>query len=467
MQDLLRNLPKVDDILANAEIGVYRKLLFHERIRNIIQEEIEHVRQCIMNNEILSPKREDLTDKIILSVLLRLKNENKESLQRVINATGIIIHTNLGRAPLSFKAASHVADIASHYNNLEYSIVTGERRNRLLHIEKMLADLTGAEAALLVNNNAAAVFLALHSLALDKEVVLSRGEMVEIGESFRISEIIEKSGCQTKEIGTTNKTKILDYEKAISEDTSVLLKVHTSNFKVIGFTAEVTSDELVSLKNSPSHKDKNLMVMEDMGSGILLDLSRFGLPKERTVQEAIKDGVDIVTFSGDKMLGGPQAGFIIGKKKYIDILKKNQLLRCFRLDKMSLAAIESVIQDYFTNDFKKFPIYQKMLAPLEVLEKRAEKLLSLLPKNDKVSYRIDTHVAQFGGGSLPDETIDSVAIYVKTNKAPQILQEALRQNSTPIIAISVNNELVLDMRTLFDDELPIIQEAFYDLANKM
>ncbi len=458
--EALRRIPKTDEILADARIVKLSEALTHSRVMTEIREELDVLRQKLIKHG-SNAEREVLRENVIKSVAKRLENLAAEDLRRVINATGVIIHTNLGRAPLSENAARLVYETCAGYSNLEFSTVTGKRRNRMYYLERLIADITCAEAALVVNNNAAAVWLTLNTLAARRGVVLSRGEMVEVGDSFRISEIIAQSGCDVTEVGTTNKTKLSDYEKAITEDTAVLLKVHTSNFRIIGFTESVEPKSMAKLAH-----DKNLIAIEDMGSGVLLDLSEYGLPRERTVTDALNDGMDIVTFSGDKLLGGPQAGIIAGKKVYIDMMKQNQLLRCLRLDKMCMAALIGTLKSYRSSEtVREIPIINALTATNDEILKRAEKLYMLLLNNTAFSFELVKANAMTGGGALPVEDIESYGVAVLSEWfSADKLANTLREQAIPIITVRQNDRVVLNCRTLTERDFEYIKDVFTKLA---
>ncbi|MFA9398897.1 MAG: L-seryl-tRNA(Sec) selenium transferase, partial [Clostridiaceae bacterium] len=371
--------------------------------------------------------------------------------------TGIVIHTNLGRSLLSQDARQSVAEISSTYSNLEYNINQGERGSRYNLIEDLITKITGAEAALVVNNNAAAVMLVLNTLCQDKEAIVSRGELVEIGGSFRVPEVMKLSGAKLKEIGTTNRTHLSDYQDAISEETGIILKVHTSNYKVIGFTKEVTNKELSLLS-----KKIDIPLVEDIGSGIFIDFTEYGLPKETTVQESIKFGSDVVTFSGDKILGGPQAGIIVGKKQYIDKMKKNQLLRALRVDKMTIAALSATLEHYIKEEYFKIPTLKMILTSFEEEKKRALKLKRILRKsNSYCSYKVDEDYSKIGGGSMPLLNIKSAVLKITCPKySANELEKILRENYTPIISRINKDELILDIRTIQDEDFDEIKNAF-------
>ncbi|MCK5404226.1 MAG: L-seryl-tRNA(Sec) selenium transferase, partial [Desulfobulbaceae bacterium] len=340
-QGLLRAIPKVDEFLGWIERHDHIPSLV---VKNAVRKVLDDIRCAILAGDRIS--NDDLSkDSLLLTYHQCVKQKMGPNFRRLINATGVVVHTNLGRSVLPESAMEAILQVGSRYSNLEFDLATGKRGSRYSLVEDLLCELTGAEAALVVNNNAAAVLLALETLAAGREVIVSRGQLVEIGGSFRIPDVMAKSGAGLVEVGATNRTHLKDYEAAITDQTALLLKVHTSNFKVIGFTSEVPLSELVELGAK-----YGLPVMEDLGSGSFMDLSRFGLVKEPTVGEVVKAGVDIVTFSGDKLLGGPQAGLILGKREIIDRVKKNPMNRALRIDKFTLAGLESVLRLYFDDE---------------------------------------------------------------------------------------------------------------------
>jgi L-seryl-tRNA(Ser) seleniumtransferase len=356
-----------------------------------------------------------------------------------------------------------VWEAAANYSTLEYNLDEGTRGSRHEHIETLLKKITGAEAAMAVNNNAAAVLLCLSALTAGKDVIVSRGELVEIGGSFRVPEIMEQSGAHLLEVGTTNKTHLWDYENAINENTAALMKVHTSNYKIFGFTQEVESEELVELG-----RKLHLPVIEDLGSGVLLDLSKYGFPYEPTVQSAVKAGMDVVTFSGDKMLGGPQAGIIVGKKEYIEKIKKNQLTRALRIDKMTLAALEGTLKYYMDEEaaVKNLPTLYMILSPKEEHKKRAQRLKNRLQKSiEGLDIKLDMDYSMVGGGSMPTEKISTYVLKIKSStKSIEHIDKSLRSNTTPIIVRIYNNEIIMDIRTIFDKDFDTIVEAFKNIV---
>lgn len=456
--ELLRNLPKIDELLQEGEIKEQLSSNIRVLVLDSLRESIEFYRRGILNNEIESFTKQQ----VITSSIELLNKKNSPKLREVINATGIVVHTNLGRSLLSKSAIENVINVSKNYNNLEYDIEKGKRGSRYSNIEDILMKTTGAEAAMVVNNNAAAVMLVLDTLCREKEAIVSRGQLVEIGGSFRVPEVMKFSGAKLVEVGTTNRTHLYDYADNITENTGVLLKIHTSNFKIIGFTQEVSIEELVKLGN-----EKDIPVVEDIGSGVLIDYSKYGFQYEPTVQESIRKGLDVVTFSGDKMLGGPQAGIIVGKKKYIDKMKKNQLTRALRIDKMNLAALEGTIHHYLeeAEAIKNIPTLRMLLCPITELKKRAQKLKRKLQnKTDKFTFTIALDYSMVGGGSMPTEKMETYVIKIKSDlfTAMQI-EEGLRMNKVAIIVRINNNEVVMDLRTLFQEDYEIITDAFREM----
>jgi len=377
----------------------------------------------------------------------------------VINATGVVLHTNLGRAPLSAEALRNLVEVAGGYSNLEFNLETGERGSRYEHVEDLLCRISGAESALVVNNNAGAVLLALNTLAEGKEVIVSRGQLVEIGGSFRIPDVMRKSGARLVEVGTTNRTHPGDYERAITAETALLLKVHASNFRILGFTAEVSLKDLVALAGA-----RGLPVMEDLGSGCFVDLSAYGIEHEPTVQEAVQAGADVVTFSGDKLLGGPQAGIILGKKKFIDPIKKNPLNRALRIDKLTLAGMEATLKIYLdpSRVIKALPALGMMTWPAEEVKKRAgrfrRKVGRELPAGYQVTLREDS--SQVGGGALPLQALPTWVVAIRPLLlSAASLEERLRKSDPPVIARVKEEEVLLDLRTVAGEEEAALLEA--------
>lgn len=457
---LYRSIPKVDVLLEEEQIQALIARYSRDTVMEAVHMETDRLRKYIGQCE----EEEKAEEQI------RLLREHIESsvaamhtpnMRMVINGTGTILHTNLGRAPISREHIKRVADIATGYSNLEYNLEAGRRGERYSHFEKLLCKITGAEAAMAVNNNAAAVMLILSSLAKGGEVIVSRGELVEIGGKFRIPDVMEQSGAALVEVGTTNKTHYDDYENAITEETKALLKVHTSNYRIVGFTDSVGIDELI-----PLAREREIPVIEDLGSGVLIDLSKYGITYEPTVQESIRKGADVVCFSGDKLLGGPQAGIIIGKKKYIDRMKRNQLTRALRIDKFTAAALELVLQEYLSEEkaVRNLPVLRMITESLEETRKKARSLCRML-KAAGIPAGINTRPceSQIGGGSLPLERIPSTAVTIQPEHIRVTeLEERLRRLPVPIIPRTMNDTILLDVRTIESWQFRQIAEQLKD-----
>lgn len=441
-KELFRKLPKVDKLLAHPELEELSKNLNYHDFSQSIKSGIEFFRTGIQEGTIADFSE----DEVLVKIKELGKKNGLSSLRRVLNGTGTIIHTNLGRSLFTEKMMDHISAITTNYNNLEYDLEKGARGSRYSHLEEVICKVTGAEAALVVNNNAAAVILCLNEFSKGKEAIVSRGELVEIGGSFRIPDIMELSGTKLKEVGTTNRTHLKDYEKAIGEETALILKIHASNYKMVGFTSSVPVEEIAQL--SEKH---GLISMEDIGSGVLVDFSKYGVTKEPTVQESIAAGADIVTFSGDKLLGGPQAGIIVGKKHLIDRLLKNQYLRAFRMNKSSIAALEMIFRYYLDEReaVRTIPTLKMILEPSEKVLERAESFSSLLEKR-QINHKIIPTRAKIGGGSMPEETVESYGISLPGN--PNKLEERFRKNEPPVIGRIYQDQFVLDMKTILDKD---------------
>jgi len=448
----------VDEILLNPQItdllGTYPRTVVVGAVRN----GLKRLRQQLLDKKELTDLGEEFFSFEHLYPLFRkeIDLQVEPRLRRLINATGVVIHTNLGRSPLHPSALQHMIDIAKNYSNLEYDLDRGERGNRYTHVEGILCRLSGAESALVVNNNAGAVLLVLNTIAEGREVIISRGELVEIGGAFRIPDVMRRSGALLREVGTTNRTYLSDYQKAISSQTALLLKVHTSNFRVMGFTSDVSLQELVQLG-----RQHDLPVMNDLGSGCFVDLSQYGLEKEPPVQEAIKTDVDVVTFSGDKLLGGPQAGIILGKKNWLDLIKSNPLTRALRIDKLTLAALESTLLLYLDEKrvMEEIPTLRMLSLDTVQLKRRGKRLLRRLSgrvvQETQLTLRED--VSQVGGGALPLQELPTMVLAVKPlNVSVNKLEEDLRKGEPPIISRISKDELILDMRTVLDEEILLL-----------
>lgn len=455
-----RSIPKVDILLEQETLQKLIESYGRESVMEAIRGELDNLRAYIA-----SCQEDKLAEEEIKSlearIGLRVEAMHTPNMKRVYNGTGTILHTNLGRAPISKKHMERIFSLATGYSNLEYNLEEGHRGERYAHFEDLLCKITGAEAAMAVNNNAAAVLLVLSSLAKGGEVIVSRGELVEIGGKFRIPDVMEQSGATLVEVGTTNKTHYEDYAEAITEETKALLKVHTSNYRIVGFTEKVEIHELADLA-----REREIPVIEDLGSGVLIDLSKYGLTYEPTVQDSIAKGADVVCFSGDKLLGGPQAGIIIGKKKYIDRMKKNQLTRALRIDKFTAAALELVLMEYQSEEeaVKNIPTLEMITRPVEEIKKDADRFLRMLRRQKLAAkIRVVACESQIGGGSLPLERIPSFALEFAPEKIelPE-LERRLRHLPVPVIGRTVNDRILLDMRTLGKDykELATELKAF-------
>lgn len=448
-QQLLRQLPDVDHLLQRPALQIWQERKSRQAVRNAVRAELDKRRQAILTGQWDQPFSGEVFDQAVVS---RLQAEGRGHLRRVINATGTILHTNLGRSVFSPELARHIGELACHYSNLEYDLASGRRGSRYDHVRGLLCDLTGAEDALVVNNNAAAVLLTLSSLAAGKEVIISRGELVEIGGSFRIPDVIEQSGGRIREVGTTNKTHLADYERALGEDTAALMKVHTSNYRIIGFTESVSPAALAGLAH-----DHGLPCLHDAGSGLFVDLETFGLPHEPTVGEVLAAGCDVVTFSGDKLLGGPQAGIIVGKSAYLDAMKHHPLLRALRVDKMTLAGLEGTLQSYRDGTAaRQIPTLRCLAQTEDEIKERAERLLQFLHTDDLpacVSLRpIDDCI---GGGACPDVVLPGWALAIEADgMTPEALERRLRQADIPVVARVQYHAVILSLRTLGEEELP-------------
>lgn len=448
MNDLLRKLPKVDDILRCLENSDLFKEFGAAIVTESIRDEIQILRHQILDGKIdLIPDQSELLE----SIVHRIYRSTLPSFRNVINGTGIILHTNLGRACLSEKAARAAADAARRYSNLEYNLEKGMRGSRYSHVETILCRLTGAESAIVVNNNAAAVLLILSAITTGGQVPVSRGELVEIGGAFRIPEIMEACGAQLKEVGATNKTHLYDYERAINENTRAIMKVHTSNYRIVGFSETPTLADLVEL----GHRH-GLPVIEDLGSGSLVDLNRFGIRNEPTVQSSVQAGVDVVCFSGDKLLGGPQAGIILGKKEYLDVMKSHPLARAMRVDKLTLAALEATLQSYENGSEYEIPVISMLGAKSIDLKERARLLASMLCA-ENIHAEVIPVEGRVGGGSVPDQVLSSYAVAIAGNV--DTLEEKLRCGTPPIIGRIHDGMYLLDVRTLWDDDFPVVCKA--------
>ena len=458
---LYRSIPKVDVLLENQDIVTLIENHHRDVVVDVIREEIDKLRNFIKENDDVNLIEEKINN-LIENIKISTEKVYSYNIKKVINGTGTILHTNLGRAIISKKHADYLSEVVTSYSNLEYNLEEGKRGERYSHFEKLICKITGAEAAMAVNNNAAAVMLVLSSMAAEREVIVSRGELVEVGGKFRIPDVMKSSNAHLVEIGTTNKTHLEDYEDAISENTGAFLKVHTSNFKILGFTESVSIEELCKLG-----REKDIPVIEDIGSGVLIDLSKYGLEYEPTVQDSIKAGVDVVSFSGDKLLGGPQAGIIVGKKKYIDKMKKNPLTRAFRIDKFTATILEMIFHEYLNEEdaIKNIPVLSLITKDLKEIEKNANALFNKIEKlKDVADINVEDTFSQIGGGSLPAERIKSKSVTIMPkNISTQSLEAKLRAGKNPVVGRISEEKLILDMRTVLEDEIDILAQKLIDI----
>jgi L-seryl-tRNA(Ser) seleniumtransferase len=450
MENELRRLPSVDKLISEERIRQLREIYAHDLIVDVVRQQLEESRLAIMRG-ISCPSSEEIVD----SICARLQTLAQSSLRPVINASGVILHTNLGRAPLSKEAIVAMELVAAGYCNLEFDLDSGLRGSRNVHIEQLLCHLTGAEAALVVNNNASAVLLALTVLAKRKEVIVSRGQAVEIGGGFRIPDVMRQSGAKLMEVGTTNCTYIYDYEQAISPSTAALLRVHTSNFRVEGFAHSVILEEIAALG-----KKRALPVFDDLGSGCFLDTTGYGLAPEPMVQQSIALGVDLVFFSGDKLVGGPQAGVIVGKKLFIDKLKRHPLARAIRIDKIRLAGLAATLVHYLKGEaLGKIPVWRMISMPMDEIERRAKLWVRALGDLAQV-IEGETMI---GGGSLPGSTLSTRLVTISDKGGRKSLTQSLarwlRRSEPPVIGRINGDVLLLDPRTVLPEEDEVMLRA--------
>jgi L-seryl-tRNA(Ser) seleniumtransferase len=452
IREKLSKLPQVNECLKGPCGEKWLASYYRAVVIRSVREVIDRRRREILDG--LNP--EVSIDALADDIERAIRNHSAYKLRPLINASGVVIHTNLGRAILSDKALENVVATAGGYSNLEYEISKGKRGKRYSHIKDIIKELTGAEDATVVNNNAAAVLVCLDTFARGKEVIVSRGELVEIGGSFRVPAVMKSSGAILREVGTTNKTHLSDYENALCGNTGLLLKVHQSNYKVIGFTEEVPIKELVKLGN-----EFKVPVVDDLGSGCLIGLEKFGIYGEPTVQEVLKEGADLVTFSGDKLLGGPQAGIIVGKEKLIQQIQKNPMLRALRIDKMTFAALEATFMQYLDEDraLQDIPTVRMLTQTQDVIRKRAGKIRTSLKKS--ISGHADLEIvpdqSRAGGGSLPETDFPTYAVSVKPrNISINTLEKKLRSGDPPVIARIQGDALLFDARTVRDREVRIL-----------
>ena len=462
-QALFRKIPSVDVLLAHPRIN--EALVDQPRalVLRAIHEVLEALRATMQRDEAVSEQNLE-TDTIVADIMVQIDRLSMPSLRNVVNATGVVVHTNLGRSLLADRVLAKFKSLAGGYANLEYSLEQGRRGSRYTHVEYLLKELTGAEAGMVVNNNAAAVLISLETLAKGKEVVVSRGQLVEIGGAFRIPDVMRKSGATMVEVGTTNKTHLKDYEAAIGPDTALLLKVHTSNFQIVGFTEEVPLSDLAELG-----RKHGIPVMEDLGSGCLLDFSDYGMIREPTVQESLQQGVGVVTFSGDKLLGGAQAGIILGREDLVRAIRENQLNRALRIDKLTLLALEETLRMYRDPQLaiREIPTLRMICSSYESLSDRTDQLNHMIGDLDTENFsveRMDGH-SKVGGGALPLQQLKTRLLTLVPGKlSAQKMEKHLRRNDPPIIARVEKDRLMLDVRTLQEKDVETVAKAIQTLA---
>lgn len=458
MQEKLSQLPKMDELLEDVAVAPWFEVFDRSYVKNYLNEALNQVRQAILAGEDV-----DISHSAVVAIAERkLTAKKRPNLRPMINATGTALHTNLGRALLSDKAVEATQRVNARYSNLEYNVEAGERGSRYAHIEDLLKELTGAEAALVVNNNAAAVMLLLTATTQGQEVLISRGELVEIGGSFRVPDVIESVGARLKEVGATNKTHLRDYERAITEETGALLRVHTSNYRVVGFSQVPDDKDLVALAHQ-----HDLPAFNDLGSGLLIDLQPLGLPREPLVSEVVAAGYDVVSFSGDKLLGGPQAGILVGTKQYIDQLKRHPLLRALRVDKMTLAGLEATLQAYLKPEqaMKDIPLLQMLGQSEEKLARKAQTLADDIRALDK-GYQVNIieGQSQVGGGAFPEARLATHLVEIShPDYSESTLEQKLRQAEFPIIARTSDGKVQFDVRTLLEADSGKICQALVEM----
>jgi len=457
-KSLLKRLPKVDRLLemAATHAGLQNapRTLQVRCIRTVLDE----LRRRILAAESPADAADFSPEKILAAARELVADAMQPNLIRCVNATGVVVHTNLGRSLLAPAALKNMHHIGAHYSNLEFDLDEGRRGSRYRAVEDLLCEISGAQAAMAVNNNAAAVLLCLETLARGRNVIVSRGELVEIGGSFRIPDVMTKSGANLKEVGTTNRTHLKDYRGAIDDDTGLLLKVHASNYRIVGFTAEVSLDQLVELGRS-----RDLPVMQDLGSGSFIDFSAYGLAAEPTVQASVQTGADVITFSGDKLLGGPQAGIIVGRRDILARIQQNPLTRALRIDKLTLAALESTLRLYRDprRACEQLPTLRMITSPYESIAARARELASRLENlGAHLHIKLLDRPSRAGGGALPTLDLPSCCVAIGiAGRSAQHINHALRHSNPPVIGRLEEDFFLMDMRTVQNDEIDLIVTA--------
>ena len=457
---LLRELPSVDVISRNSEIEALSQSIDQEYLTEIIREETANIRALILEDKYEHDHIN--TQELIENIKNRLSSDFDFGLKKVINGSGVVLHTNLGRAPMPLAIKEKFENILYGYCNLEYDIEKGARGSRHDHLKELILKLTGAEDVIVVNNNAAAVMLVLSTMCAGREVIVSRGELVEIGGSFRIPKVMQHSGAFLREVGSTNKTHLRDYEEEINENTAALMKVHTSNFRMMGFT------ESVSIKDLRPLADRHdLPIIDDLGSGVFIDLRKYGLEYEPTILDSLAQGSDIVTFSGDKLLGGPQCGVIVGKAKYIFMMKKNNLLRALRVDKMTISALAMTLSLYLDKENleKNVPVLSMLSQEPEQLKEKAQRLLDMTAANSlRADIRVEASKSQVGGGSLPAQYMDSYSVAVNPSEmSVNELEQKMRLTEPHIVGRIANETYYLDVRSIFEEELSAVSAKLSEI----
>jgi L-seryl-tRNA(Ser) seleniumtransferase len=464
-KDYLRSLSSVNDLIQ----AVYRSRKLGGGVpRDLVTEAsrvvLDGVREAILaaRDEMSLEKIKTGTEELVTLVEKEVEERMQQSLRRVVNATGVVVHTNLGRSLLSESAIEAVAVAGAHYSNLEFDLEDGSRGSRQIHLRKLLCELTGAESALVVNNNAAAVLLALTACAAGSEVIVSRGQLIEIGGSFRLPDVMAQSGARLVEVGTTNKTYLEDYRRAITSETAMIMRAHPSNYRIMGFTSEVDIAELAVLA-----REYELVLLDDLGSGVYIDLSSHGLSYEPTIMRSLEEGADLVCFSGDKLLGGPQGGIILGRGDLVEELTRHPLARALRLDKLSIAALEATLRLYLDPEraVKEIPTLVMLTTDPEVLRERARSLAKKIAAEGDFEADVIEDVSRAGGGALPMEDLPTwaVAVTSDTYSANQI-ETGLREAEPPVICRIRDDRVILDVRTLGDDETSLVAEAFKSIS---
>lgn len=460
MKELLRRIPGVDRLLLEPSVEALQASFPRHLVVQALQSCLEELRSEILEGRLSEEELDRRLEEIQDAVRRRLQDRLSFSLRPVINATGVLLYTNAGRAPLPGSAAARVAEIGSAYSNLEYDLQEGQRGHRDLHFERRMTRLLGCEAATVCNNNAAALVLTLNTLAFNGEVLVSRGELIEIGGSFRLPAIMEKSGARLREVGTTNKTRVSDYQEHCSEQTRLILRVHPSNYRIVGFTESPPLKELAALAG-----EQGIPLVEDVGSGLLFADDHPCLRREPAVQSSLQDGAHLVLFSGDKLLGGPQAGIIVGRRELIQRIRKNPLMRAFRVDKMTYAALEAVLLEYETGRYREtLPVWRLLCASAEEVARRARRLGPLLQQAGFTVEQVEGFSVT-GGGAAPEERIPTCLLAIRSpGQPPHLLEEKLRSRDFPVLARIEQDRLLLDLRTVFPEQEGALIRAFQEIA---